>query len=62
MKKEYYSLSKTDKGSRLEEVALVFLELGITAFGGPAAHIAMMEEEVISKREWIWECFLTFLK
>jgi len=38
---------------RLKEVAFVFLKLGIIAFGGPAAHIGMFEEEVVSKRKWM---------
>ena len=36
----------------LKEIAKVFFKLGATAFGGPAAHIAMMEEEIIRKRKW----------
>ncbi|WP_281989825.1 chromate efflux transporter [Aquimarina aggregata] len=42
-----------NKKNRLTEVATVFFKLGCIAFGGPAAHIAMMEEEVIHKRKWI---------
>src|SRR5690349_18159931 len=38
---------------RLREVALLFTRLGFTAFGGPAAHVAMMEEEVVVRRKWI---------
>ena len=38
---------------RLREVALLFTRLGFTAFGGPAAHVAMMEDEVVARRKWI---------
>jgi chromate transporter len=38
---------------RLREVARLFLKLGFTAFGGPAAHIAMMHEEVVKRRQWL---------
>jgi len=41
------------KTKHLKEIALVFLKLGTFAFGGPAAHVAMMEEELIEKRKWI---------
>jgi chromate transporter len=39
--------------SRLPEIAALFLRLGFTAFGGPAAHVAMMRDEVVSRRKWI---------
>lgn len=39
--------------TKLKEVAIVFFRLGCFAFGGPAAHIAMMEEEVVTKRKWM---------
>jgi chromate transporter len=34
-------------------LATLFLRLGTTAFGGPAAHIAMMEDEVVRRRKWL---------
>jgi chromate transporter len=39
--------------SKLAEVAKVFLKLGFIGFGGPAVHIAMMEEEIVRKRHWL---------
>ncbi len=38
---------------RLRELAVVFFRLGATAFGGPAAHIAMMDDEVVKRRQWL---------
>lgn len=37
----------------LSEVAALFLRLGFIAFGGPAAHIAMMHDEVVKRRQWL---------
>lgn len=37
----------------LVQVALLFLRLGVTAFGGPAAHVAMLEDEVVRRRQWL---------
>ena len=39
----------------LGELALLFLRLGATAFGGPAAHVAMMQDEVVRRRQWLTE-------
>jgi chromate transporter len=39
--------------SPLREIALLFLKLGILGFGGPAAHIALMESEVVKRRRWL---------
>jgi len=43
----------TAKPSPLRAVAGLFLKLGTTAFGGPAAHIALMENEVVRRRQWL---------
>ena len=39
--------------NKLREIAGVFFKLGLFAFGGPAAHISMMENEVVTKRKWM---------
>lgn len=45
--------SPPQRDHRLSEVAWLFFRLGWTAFGGPAAHIAMMREEVVRRRQWV---------
>lgn len=46
----------------LRELAWLFLRLGTTAFGGPAAHIALMEDEVVRRRAWLTSAeFLDFV-
>ena len=47
--------SEPTPGNPLAEVAVLFLRLGFTAFGGPAAHIAMMRDEVVRRRGWVTE-------
>ena len=41
------------RSARLKELAWLFLKLGTIGFGGPAAHIAMMEDEVVRRRGWL---------
>jgi chromate transporter len=60
-------LESSEGGNRprraaLGELALLMLRLGCTAFGGPAVHIAMLEEEVVRRRGWMTrEQFLDLL-
>jgi len=44
---------RAERKRRLWEIAAVFLKLGTLAFGGPAAHIAMMDDEIVKKRKWL---------
>jgi chromate transporter len=44
-----------DRAGRLGEVAALFLKLGVIAFGGPAAHVALMRQEVVQRRKWLDE-------
>lgn len=46
---------KGSKRTRVWELARLFLRLGATAFGGPAAHVAMMRDEVVVRRRWVTE-------
>ncbi|MFP4134770.1 MAG: chromate efflux transporter [Cyanobacteriota bacterium] len=38
---------------RLKDITQVSLKLGLIGFGGPAAHLAMLEEEVVTRRQWL---------
>lgn len=47
------SEAKSEPRQNLKELATVFFKLGTIAFGGPVAHIAMMEEEIVNRRRQI---------
>lgn len=56
------SSGRPNVATPLRDIAWLFLKLGTTAFGGPAAHIAMMEDEVVRRRGWLTrEQFLDYL-
>lgn len=42
-----------DQKIQIKEIARLFFKLGVIGFGGPAAHIAMMQREVVAKRQWM---------
>jgi len=62
-----YTIMTTEKpqskaSASAKDLAAYFLRLGVLAFGGPAAHLAMMEEEVVRRRHWLTrEKFLDLL-
>jgi chromate transporter len=43
----------SEKSSELRELMRLFTKLGFIAFGGPAAHVAMMRQEVVERRRWM---------
>ncbi|ASC73807.1 chromate transport protein [Halomicronema hongdechloris C2206] len=49
----YAELGPSQRRQRLQDLAQVFFRLGLIAFGGPAAHIAMMDDEVVKRRQWL---------
>src|SRR5215211_3399339 len=48
-------ISSVESMSNLREVAALALRLGFTAFGGPAAHVGMLHNEVVVRRRWMGE-------
>lgn len=55
-------MNKDNNVRKLKEIVYLFLKLGAIGFGGPAAHIAMMHDEVVKRRKWMdEETFLDML-
>lgn len=46
-------LPQAPLAGRLRDVAVLFLKLGAISFGGPAAHIALIEGEIVRRRQWV---------
>jgi chromate transporter len=46
-------MAAADRRDRLGELARLFLWLGIVGFGGPVAHLTLMEEQVVRRRGWL---------
>ncbi|MDR7871127.1 MAG: chromate transporter [Tissierellaceae bacterium] len=60
--KDYNLLNKEERFKRQKEITRTFLKLGFIAFGGPAAHISMMDDEIVEKKKWISrESFVDFI-
>ncbi len=49
----YSDLTPAQRQQRLTDLTQVFLKLGLIAFGGPAAHVAMMDDEIVKRRGWM---------
>src|SRR5207245_8965586 len=47
------TLGRVTPATPLREVMALFFKLGVIGFGGPAAHIALMREEVVTRRKWV---------
>ena len=48
-------MSQPGSNQSLSSIARLFFRLGLIGFGGPAVHVAMMQEEVVKKRSWMTE-------
>lgn len=48
-----HAATPSSESAPIQELAKLFLKLGATSFGGPAAHVALMEDEVVRRRQWL---------